>query len=153
MANEAVYLLSSVQPIEAILDMHYLRLFGVICRQQYLSIWNLAFLQVSTKDRKSRSWFINLQNLLNKYNLLDDPPQKQKWKDTVKKEVFSHWDLAMKETASRKSKLQHIFWSVKKKPKAHRLWLITSDKFNMSRKAVMKAKMLLHVYGIRKRVE
>ena len=158
-ANEAVYLLSGVQPIEAILDMRYLSLFGAICRQQYSTIWNLAFLQVSTKDRKSKSWFINIQNLLYKYNLpdavnlLDDPPQKQKWKDTVKKEVFSHWDLALKETASRKSSLQHIYWSDQNKPKAHRLWLITSDKLNMSRKAVIKAKVLLHVYGIRKRVE
>ena len=84
MANEAVYLLSGVQPIEALLDMHYLSLFGAIFRQQYWSIWNLTFLRVSTKNGKSKGWFINIQNLLNKYNLpdavnlLDDPHQKHK---------------------------------------------------------------------------
>ena len=158
-ANEAVYLLAGIQPIEAILHLRFLSLFGAICIRKNSTIWQIAVRQVAMKSSSSNSWFINIMHLLEKYNLPDpidllcNPRTKQEWKKTTKMAVFKYWDQHLKETAVEKSSLKHVIWNTYKKPTPHRIWAISANNINVAHKAYIKAKLMVHVYGLQKRMD
>jgi hypothetical protein len=120
-----VYILSELLPVEAQIHIRALRLFNNICNQaensvektldlQYwvqfpffqintaqipkaVIIWNrLSRRQLIVKSNESNSWFIEIKNILRKYNMLeawwylDNAPKKAIWTTAVKKKIHEH---------------------------------------------------------------
>ena len=115
-------------------------------------------MQICQKSEKSKSWFIYLKNILQKYSLpdatelLDNPPEKASWKMKVKNVIFKYWDSTLKDKALLKSSLRHISWEDHSKPKAHHIWQSTSKNLHLSHKSLIKVKLMAHVYSLKKRI-
>ena len=85
-SDSATYMMLGEPPIIAEIHKRVLTTFGSICRD-YDSIENqIAWRQLSLKDKKSNSWFILVHEILSKYNLpsafeiLENPIGKCTWK-------------------------------------------------------------------------
>jgi hypothetical protein len=59
-ASCAIYLLMGIPPMEAILDIKVLTLFGTITSHEDSILRQVAMRQLATKTLKSRSWFIRV---------------------------------------------------------------------------------------------
>ena len=90
--NAGVYILSGQLSIEADIDKKYPTHLMNILRSEGVEK-ELAWRQLAVKDDKSRSWFIHVATILAKYNLpsiydlLENPVQISKWRETVKSVV------------------------------------------------------------------
>jgi hypothetical protein len=92
--DPAIYIISGLLPIEAILDIKYMTLFKNICRQHDDAIEKqLMTRQLNIKTNESKSWFTILKKTLIKYNfsnineLVEKPPKKSMWKSLIMKAV------------------------------------------------------------------
>ena len=88
--DPAVYILSGFIPVEGQIDHKALTLFNNICRQNNSSTEKqLAYRQLLLKDGNSHSWFVQIRKILcryelpNPFELLDQPPTKICWKNTI----------------------------------------------------------------------
>ena len=160
-ASEGVYLLSGVKPIESYIHLRVLSLFGAICRMKGSRIWNLAISQLASKSSNSNSWFIHVSKLLEKYHLPDpvpllcNPKEKLQWKNEAKRAVFGYWNNKLVSDAKEKSSLKHVHWNIPVNPSknsTHRIWSCCSNNIILSSKAYTKVKIMLHVYGLGKRL-
>ena len=157
-AKEAIYLLTGILPIQGTLDQRILNLFGAICRKKGEHIWNIALNQLINKDSSSGSWFINVNKLLEKYDLpqaadlLINPPTKEKWKTLVKLNTHSTYKAQLLQDTTTKSSLKHLNFPSKGKLSAHRLWVCSAKNLDLNRKAYIKCKLMTHVYGLQKRI-
>ena len=86
-AHPAIYLLSGMLPIEAVLHKRILSLFCNITRLPEDSVdLHLAKHQLEIKSFSSHSWFIVVKKILIKYELpspvelIETPPRKFLWK-------------------------------------------------------------------------
>jgi hypothetical protein len=71
-ADPAVYMLSGLLPVEAQIHIRALGLFNNICNQAEDSVEKtLARRQLIVKSSESNSWFIEIKNILRKYNMLE----------------------------------------------------------------------------------
>ena len=69
-ANEAVYLLLGAVPVEAIIHIKVLTLFGAISRLEgHHPLRQLALHQLAIKDEKSKSWFVYVAGIASKYDI------------------------------------------------------------------------------------
>ena len=97
-ADPSPYILSGLIPLEGVVHIRALNLFGNICNLPDTSIEKqLACRQISIKPLDSHSWFSYLQILLIKYDLPDAyellqyPPKKEQWKTLVSRTVYGYW--------------------------------------------------------------
>ena len=97
-ADPAPYLLTGFLPVEAQLHIKALVMLCNICRMNEQSIEKkLARRQLAVKKMQSASWFIETKKLVMKYNLgdiyelLDNPPKKEQWKQTVFQNIASYY--------------------------------------------------------------
>ncbi len=96
-ANIAAYVLLGALPISLHVDMRKLTFFGSITRQKDTAEHEIARRQLAVKDASSHSWFIQIRQLLQKYDLpsafdlMADPPTKQRWKSLVQRQINQHW--------------------------------------------------------------
>ncbi|MEW8547744.1 MAG: reverse transcriptase family protein, partial [Candidatus Thiodiazotropha sp.] len=95
--DTAIYILSGIIPIQEQIELKALTLFNNICRQDCFSVERqLAIRQLTVKETGSVSWFINLRDILFKYELppplklLENPPEKLQWKRTIKTAVYEY---------------------------------------------------------------
>ena len=113
-ASCAIYLLMGIPPMEAILDIKVLTLFGTIASQEDSILRQVALRQLATKTLKSRSWFVRIVKIAAKYQLpsphflLQHPPKQQTWKKIVKKYVLRFWENSLIEEATTKSSLAFL---------------------------------------------
>ena len=75
-ADSAIFLLLGALPLQATIESRMLNLYGIICRSSGVER------EITTKTIKSKSWFIQVSKILNKYNLTDphtllDSPQRR----------------------------------------------------------------------------
>ena len=71
-ADPAVYILSGLLPVETQIHIRALGLFNNICNQAEDSVEKtLARRQLIVKSSESNSWFIEIKNILRKYNMLE----------------------------------------------------------------------------------
>ena len=71
-ADPAVYILSGLLPVEAQIHIRALGLFNNICNQAEDNVEKtLARRQLIVKSSESNSWFIEIKNILRKYNMLE----------------------------------------------------------------------------------
>ncbi|MES9880670.1 MAG: reverse transcriptase domain-containing protein [Sedimenticola sp.] len=92
-ADAAVYSMSGVLPIRAVIDRNALTLFGSILRKEDSIEYQLCRRQLAVKPITSSSWFVRIRQLLcqydlpGAYDLLDDPPCKLEWKKTIRNNI------------------------------------------------------------------
>ena len=96
-ADPAVYILSGLLPVETQIHIRALGLFNNICNQAGDSVEKtLARRQLIVKSNESNSWFIEIKNILRKYNMLeawwyvDNAPKKVIWTTAVKRKIHEH---------------------------------------------------------------
>ena len=113
-ATEAPYLLMGIPPIEALLDIKQLSLFGTIANQPESILNQIALRQLATKSFKSNSWFVNIIKICHKYSLpsphhvIVRPIQRRRWKKLVKDTVLRYWNTKLQTQAREKSTLRFL---------------------------------------------
>ena len=98
--DPAIYILSGILPIEAQIHIKVLNFYNNVCNQAETSIEKqLARRQLSIKAMDSNSWFIDVENILYKYDLAnayfylaEQPLKKEKWNKLTKREDIKRVD-------------------------------------------------------------
>lgn len=153
-ANEAVYLLFGLPPIEAELDIRMLNLFGAVCRLPDNSpIYRIARSQVAMRTSKPRSWFTRCLDTAKKYDLeqtlvqaIINPLSKEDWKKKVSSPIRTFWRRDLVDRASQRSSLRYFnpYWTPTWA--AHHIWPIASASRAKRIAAAYRAKMLAGTY-------
>ena len=106
-ADPAPYILSGLLPVQEQLHIKILNFFNNICNQKESSVEKrIARRQLTVKNMKSTSWFIEVKRIFWTYDLgdpyenLDHPPSKSEWKKLVIKSVSSNFQQKITSTAS-----------------------------------------------------
>ena len=152
-ANAGVYILSGQLPIEADIDKKYLTHLMNILRSEGVEK-ELAWRQLAVKDDKSRSWFIYVAKILAKYNLpsiydlLENPVQKSKWRETVKSVVSERWKSEIQKEGVEKSSLRYMNFEDFKVGKPHHIWKCASLDTLQVKKAGVRANLLAGTYKL-----
>ena len=142
-ANAACYLLIGAIPVEAIIHIKTLTLFGNIMRDEKSLEYEVMEYQLATKDSSSHSWAIHIQKLLYKYDLprasdlMYVMKSKQMWKQEVKSKVIKYWMEQLKADAEEKKTLcfLNLDWCLYNQP--HPIWLhTTTDPLQVHRAAI-----------------
>lgn len=152
-ADAAVYLLLGAPPLEAILDSKKLILFGSICRDGGVEK-DIACRQISIKDYKTKSWFVDIKQCLLKYSLpdamylLQNPVAKNAWKNDVKLAVETYWNEQLRIEAASKSSLKYMNYSGCCIGNHHLVWGTTEPSIWDNQKAAIKARILTGTYTL-----
>jgi hypothetical protein len=147
-----IYLLLGVPPIEAIIDLKYLSLFGSIIRRRGSKIYNLARRQLIMKDVSSYSWFSKITVLIYKYGLpsphdvITLEPTKNRWKNMCHAAVYKHWSRILQEKSQEKSSLRYTKLPNLEDKKPHLLWRATHSNPRDIRRACIKSKIATGTY-------
>lgn len=113
-ANEAVYLLMGALPIEGHLDIRTLSLFNRVALLENSKEWEIIRRQLAMKDVNSNSWAVHVRKILWKYGLPSafelflHPLNKQQWKITIKKHIYSFWERKLKDDCEEKISLHYL---------------------------------------------
>ena len=113
-AIAASYLLMGILPIEGLLDIKQLTLFGTIANKPDSILHQIALRQLATKTLTSNSWFINIMKRCHKYGLpsphhmIVDPMPRNRWKKLVKSTVLGYWSTKLQLQAKEKSTLKFL---------------------------------------------
>ncbi len=150
-ANEAVYLLSGTQPLEATLHSRIMSLFGMITQLSPDHMAHqLARRQLATKHDKSRSWFVYAQHIasiydINLHKLLQHPWPKRTWKQYTSCLITGHWSDKLEQSALQKSSLKWMIpnHSQAKKPIPHPMWSACKGKQHLVEASNVRAKLLV----------
>ena len=107
--------MSGVLPIEGIIHLKALSLFGSISRLDDSAIEKrIATRQLSVKNHKSSSWFIDIESVLLKYGLpvplsiLNTPMGKTRWKSLTDRHVAQFWAQELQRQAATYSTLRFL---------------------------------------------
>ena len=102
-ADPAPYILSGLVPVEALIHLRALSLFGNIALLDDTSIKKrLAYRQLTIHGQSGNSWFAILlvkYGLPHPMDVLKDSFTKQQWKARTTKAVYSYWQKLIKEQA------------------------------------------------------
>ena len=114
-ADPAPYILSGLVPVEALIHVRALSLFGNIALLDDSSVEKrLAYRQLTIHGQSGKSWFSSIAIILLKYGLpnpmdiLKDSFTKPQWKVKTTKAVYSYWANLIKEQAETYSTLQFL---------------------------------------------
>ena len=153
-ASAAVYALLGALPMEGILDLRRLSIFGAIARCTETAIHRLAQQQSRKDVLPAGSWFQLLRDLLNKYGLtspeeiLCDPPSKPSWKKATTQAVNSYWENRIQLLFTEKSTLDLFSPTDYGIRKLHKLWKsVTFDPRDI-RRGCTKARILTGTYPL-----
>ena len=127
-ADEAVYFLMGLPPVEAELDMRILSIFGNITRLPYdHPLKRIAHRQISLPGKEG--WFKMVIRVAAKYKIdavlkasLLSPWSKASWKFFFKSVVLNSWLIKMKQNAESKSSLRFMKLEHINSFSAHHLW-------------------------------
>ena len=148
-ASAALYILSGILPIEAIIDKKRLTLIPTLAKNS--TVHDLMFRQIAVKEITSRSWTVQTQAKLRKYGLdhitdvVRNQLTKDAWKEKVDKAISSHWARKIQQEAAEKSSLK--FLSNTLTPNTpHLIWNATTTDPRDVRRATIKARILSGSY-------
>ena len=147
-AISAVYLLIGILPIEATIHIKLLSLFGAITRlERENPLWQVALRQLAIKPSTSKSWFAQIGNLGQLYDVdihqaLLHPWPKKSWKEHISTTVKDHWFTKLGEEAVSKSTLQWLLQEPYWIGKAHPLWDACCGKQHLVEAATTRARLL-----------
>ncbi|CAC5375426.1 unnamed protein product [Mytilus coruscus] len=118
-ADPAVYITSGQLPAEAEIHKRALILFGNICRSGKSSMkWRIAERQLSIKNMRSNSWFIEIKKLCLKYDIDDPysflviPLSKLLWKKLISTKVNGYWEKRINNESKLYPSLSYLEMSV-----------------------------------------
>ena len=115
--ESVVWFLSGCLPLEALLHLRQLSLFGMISRLHNGNnlLANHARDVFASAKKSSKSWFLQIQDVFLKYslphpvNFLNDPPSKPSFKRLVKAAVIDHWEQNLRSQARLRTQLHVPF--------------------------------------------
>lgn len=152
------YLLLGVRPITAELHIRQLNLFNDIIRSDNQTMKNILIRQLNVKSADSKSWFINIINILELYGLpsvktvLQTVPPKLTWKKKVKTAVDAYWNEKLKSDCNQKSSLKLCDISQLAIGKVHPIWMSVSDNIKDVRRGGIKIRLLTGTYILQTKV-
>ncbi|CAG2214778.1 unnamed protein product [Mytilus edulis] len=107
-------------PAEAEIHKRAFTLFGNICRSGKNSMeWRIAERQLSIKNMKSNSWFIEIKKLCLKYDIDDPysflitPLSKFLWKKLISTKINSYWEKRINDESKLYQTLSYLEMSYK----------------------------------------
>lgn len=112
----------------------------------------IAERQLAMKSNSSKSWFVEISKLTNKYNLpsphdlLASPPSKQAWKREVHQAVETHWLNNLQVEAEMKTSLKYLNISHCAIGKVHPTWDSVLPNQRDVYRASIKARLLTGTY-------
>lgn len=113
--DAAVYILSGLLPIEAIIDRKILTFFYSICLQDSSSVERrLAIRQLTVKTQDSNSWFIGVKQVLWKYDLVEAEDLLEghlsytEWKRQASQAINIHWTNKILHSAAYSKSLKYL---------------------------------------------
>ena len=114
-ADPASFILSGMVPVEAIVHLRVLSLFGIIALLDDSSVEKrLAYRQLTIHGQSGGSWFSHLSIIMVKYGLcspmeiLQKPMSKCRWKTYTTNAVYTYWMKRIKEQADTYSSLEYL---------------------------------------------
>ena len=109
-----VYFVAGSLPGTAIIHLRQLTLFGLVCRMKGDPLHQHAVQILLTSSPTTKSWFIQVRNLLLQYHLphplqlLHDPPSKDSFKKLVRSRVLDFWEKKFRSEATFLSSLRYF---------------------------------------------
>ena len=153
-ANAAVYLLVGALPVEALIHIKTLTLFGQIMRRQDSIEYEIVERQLAIKEDNSHSWSIHVKLLLETYGL-PSPLQllycmatKDQWRKCVTTHVHKLWYDQLKTEARAKKTLNHINLDNCKPGMLHSIWDLDTTDPLIAIRASIHAKILVQRYPL-----
>ncbi|CAC5414884.1 unnamed protein product [Mytilus coruscus] len=121
LADPAVYIISGQLPAEAEIHKRALISFDNICRSGKSSMeWKIAERQLSIKNMRSNSWFIEIKKLCLKYDIDDPysicfvvPLSKLLWKKLISTKVNGYWEKRINDGSKLYPTLSYLEMSYK----------------------------------------
>jgi hypothetical protein len=152
--TQAVYLMIGSLPICAQMDIRYLAMLGAVARLSPNNpLRQIGIRQLATKDKKSKSWFVNTARVGESYGIdvhkaLLYPPPKQAWKKHIKCIISEHWwgRLMLKNEQKKPLTWQIIDRCWVGKP--HPLWLACRGKVFQVEAATTRALLFSGRFGL-----
>ncbi len=147
----AIYILTGLPPIEAVVDRDTLTMLGNIAR-------NPATVEHELLQRHlalgSKSWFNNAKRILAKYGLasifeiLKNTPSKSSWKNTVDKAVNKYWENQIELVATTYPSLRYMSIHPIKLGSPHMAVSSVSPSVMDVRKATTKLRLITGTYSL-----
>jgi hypothetical protein len=153
-ASPAIYLLAGALPIEARIHTTMLTFVASMSRRQNSLERELLYRQLAMKDLGTNSWVMVIQSLLLRYqlptlaNLLQNPPEKITWKNTVQAAVNEHWFEQIKVEAEQKPSLGYLSMRNCKQNLVHPVWQLNQNSSIEVQKATIKTRLLVQRYPV-----
>ena len=153
-SKAAIYLLLGAIPAEGIYDRRLLTFIVNLVRSEGTIEAALIRRQSAMKDLKSNSLVMQAKISLAKYQLptiyelLDDPPEPEKWKTTLKRATQEFWTKQLVEEAKKRSSLKYLNTGSCRVGITHPLWTTTSLSTRDVTRATVKAKLLTGTYTL-----
>ena len=157
-AKAAIYLLIGALPFEALLNLSQLSLLNNIIFSNNPTMVNLLTRQIATKSFQSKSWFINICKILNKYKLptlsqlLCISSSKITMKNMFKKAVHEYWSNQLKEECYGKITVAYINIESLSTRQCHPVWRTVNSNLYDIQRATVKVKLLTDTYVLQKHI-
>ncbi|CAC5385374.1 unnamed protein product [Mytilus coruscus] len=152
-ADAAIYILSGQMPIEAFLHEQILVNFGNIVRNNDIEK-EICIRQLVLKDNTSHSWFIYVNDILSLnefesiFDILNTIPNRESWKNYVKRRIETFWRQKIMNMAEGKSTLRFLHPMSMNCGTVHNVWDNTGLDSISIMKAYVKARLLTGVYTL-----
>lgn len=153
-ASVALYLISGVLPIQALVERNVLTFFRSMVIDRTTKEYEIVTRQLAMKDMDSKSWVILVKKLLNKYDLpsayviIENPPSKLSWKHKVKTAIHQFWWSKIIKEAGEKSSLNHLNLGACQIGRIHPVWSSTPYNSDAIRQAMVQTKLLVGRYHL-----
>jgi hypothetical protein len=153
-SNAAVLGLASVLPVQAELDRKVLTFFRNMIADSSSVEYKILLRQLAVKTNDSSSWAIYLENILEKYSLpkahtvMECPPAKTAWKNTIRKAIDSHWISKLEKETNEQNSCRFLSSETLSPLKQPLLWTNANCSLRESHKAQTKAWLMCGVYRL-----
>ena len=152
-ATPAIYLLLGAIPVQDLIHIKILTFFASIARRKNAVENELFRRQMAVKDMTSNSWVNQVMRLLHEYDfpsifeIMNDPPEKVKWKKLVQVTVLDYWTTELVKKAETMVTLSYLDMSRCYGGMVLDIWEYNTDPLE-AHMATVKAKLLLQRYPL-----
>ena len=153
-SNSATYLIAGVSPIKAEIEKRTLTTFVRFIRDQSSAEFQIIKRQIAIKGLDSKSWTVHVRKLLHKfklpsaYELLENPPSKEIWKQSVKKAINCYYEKALVQEVIHQSSMKFLNISSCSLSKCHPVWNTIKPSSRDVTRGMLKAKLLTGTYNL-----
>ena len=129
-----VYFTAGSLPATALLHLRQISLFSMICRLVNDPLHHHARHILLTSSLNKNSWFAQIRKLLQQYelphplHLLEQPPEKLKFKKLSKSKVINFWETKLRSESQYLPSLKYFHTQYLSLSTTHRLWTSAGSK-------------------------